>query len=465
MLKDVYFKKLLYPIISMKLKKTAEFLLIIIFISFSSYAGLEKKKKSNRPNIILIMADDLGYGSLSCYGSPTINTPNLDMMAKEGMRFTDFHSNGAVCSPTRAALVTGKYQQRVGIEGVVTAKSHRDVGLAIEELTIADAMKKEGYVTGMIGKWHLGYPERFNPVHHGFDEFIGYVSGNVDYHSHVDQEAYEDWWFQNKLQKEEGYSTDLITKHSVEFIKKHKDENFFLYIPHESPHGPFQGRKSKPIRTIGEKSMKYPKENIPAIYKEMIEVMDEGIGEVIETLKVLKLTENTLVFFCSDNGPARQGSSGGLHGNKGSVWEGGHRVPAIAWWPGKIKSGQESDQTVMTMDLFPTMISLVGGDKIPDWDGVDVSKVLFKGKPLAKRELFWRHYSNDGKNESAAVRRGDWKLIRLGSQAEPQLYNLKEDLAEKTDVSSENTLLKEDLLQSLRDWENEVTQGVQRVSP
>jgi len=440
--------------------------IVVFTIACSSKeSGSSKGKSGTKPNIIIIMADDLGYGDLSGYGHPSINTPILDRMAKEGIRFTDFHSNGAVCSPTRAALVTGKYQQRVGVEGVVTAKSHREVGLAIEEITFADAMKAEGYVTGMVGKWHLGYPERYNPVHHGFDEFVGYVSGNVDYHSHIDQEAHEDWWWQNKLQKEEGYSTDLITKHSVAFINKHKDEPFFLYIPHESPHGPFQGRKSKPFRVIGQKNTTNPEENLEAIYKEMIEVMDEGIGEVINTLKTLGIEENTLVFFCSDNGPARLGSSGGLHGGKGSVWEGGHRVPAIAWWPGKIKPNQESNQTAMTMDLLPTMMSLVGGKANPDWDGLDISGVLLKNENLPQRDLFWRHYSNDGSRQSVAIRSGDWKLLQLSQKSEPQLYNLKEDLAETKDLSTANPEIKNKLWEKLNAWQEEVTKGVVKVSP
>jgi arylsulfatase A-like enzyme len=436
-----------------------------------SFAGCTTKEKGRieiavqKPNIILIMADDLGYGSLSSYGSETISTPHLDKMAREGIKFTDFHSNGAVCSPTRAALLTGKYQQRVGIEGVVTAKSHRDVGLAIEEVTFADALKEEGYVTGIMGKWHLGYPERLNPIHQGFDEFKGYVSGNVDYHSHIDQEAYEDWWWQNKLRKEKGYSTDLITKHSIAFINKHKEVNFLLYIPHESPHGPFQGRGSQAYRVIGDNTIPNPEKNIKGIYKEMIEVMDEGIGEVIATLQELELDKKTLVIFCSDNGPAAQGSSGGLRGAKGSVWEGGHRVPAIAWWPETIKPNQVIDETIMTMDLFPTMLSLSGSSKKLNLDGVSISDLLIKNQPLEKRDLFWRHFSNDGHHQSAAVRSGNWKLIRNGKNRIPELFNLQTDLFEKTDLASSHVKLRDELIQKLKTWERETTEGVVRKSP
>jgi len=435
----------------------------VVIIALFLFAG--QLFAQDAPNIVLIMADDLGYGDLSCYGNTTILTPNLDKMAREGMKFTDFHSNGAVCSPTRAALLTGKYQQRVGIEGVVTAKSHRNVGLALNEVTFADAMKQEGYATGMMGKWHLGYPEKFNPIHQGFDEYTGFVSGNVDYFSHVDQEAYEDWWVQNELVKEEGYSTDLITKHAVEFIKNHQDEKFLLYIAHEAPHSPYQGRESEAFRVVGERKGQGPGVNIEAMYKEMVEVMDEGIGKVMDVLKELNLAENTVVIFCSDNGPNKNGNNGGLHGNKASVWEGGHRVPAIAWWPGTIRPGQLNHQTVMTMDLFPTMLSMAGGEKRIDLDGVDISKVLLKNKRLPKRDLFWRHFNNAGTKQLAAVRSGNWKLIRLGETHTPQLYNLKEDLAENQDLANEYSRLARKMVRKLKNWEQKTTKSVKRISP
>lgn len=441
-----------------KLIKAGLTLSLVVMLMITLLSSCKEGKTS--PNIIIIMADDLGYGDLSSFGSTRINTPNLDRMVQEGMKFTDFHSNGVVCSPTRAALLTGKYQQRVGIEGVITAFDHRHVGLAIEEVTFADAMKQEGYTTGIMGKWHLGYPEKFNPIHQGFDEFIGFVSGNVDYYSHVDQEFYEDWWRQNKLRKEEGYSTDLITKHSIDFIKSHKDEKFLLYIPQEAPHYPFQGRKSKAFRVIGDKeSGVNPEKNQEAVHKEMIEIMDEGIGKIIATLKELNLEKNTLVIFCSDNGPNPIGSTGGFRGRKGSVWEGGHRVPGIVWWPGTIEAGQVCGETVLTMDLFPTMMSLAGNRKDYDYDGVDLSKVFLKNKSLMKREVFWRH-----NRRATAVRDGDWKLIRENNGG-IMLCNLKDDLAEKNDVASNFPEIKEKLLDKLNDWENGISSGVKRISP
>ncbi|WP_405605848.1 sulfatase [Polaribacter sp. Asnod1-A03] len=429
--------------------------LLIIFFVAASLTNCAAQKQ-DKPNIIVIMADDMGYGDLSCYGSTLINTPNLDKMASEGIKFTDFHSNGSVCSPTRAAILTGKYQQRVGIDGVVTAKQHRDVGLATSEKTFAEAIKDAGYVTGMFGKWHVGYKTEFNPINQGFDEYIGYVSGNVDYHSHIDQVGYLDWWDGDKIKNEEGYSTDLITEHSVNFIKRHKDEPFLLYIPHEAPHGPFQGRLSKAERTVGWKDGakqkgKMSEEELNTIYKEMVEVMDEGVGKVMATLKELNLDKNTLIFFCSDNGASRKvGSNGGLRGYKSTLWEGGHRVSAMAWYPGKIKPNQVNNETILTMDLFPTIMDFVGAKTPEGLDGVNLKNNLTTGEALQERDVFWGYVGRK------AIRQGDWKLILRSKTAEPLLYNLKEDIEESNNLASQHPEMVETMLKKLQVWSDDV---------
>ncbi|MBD3276040.1 MAG: sulfatase-like hydrolase/transferase, partial [Candidatus Marinimicrobia bacterium] len=294
-----------------------------------------------RPNIIIIMADDLGYGDLSTYGG-WIETPALDRMAEEGMKFTDYHASAPVCSPTRTALLTGRYQQRAGIPGVVYAgrDNNRHQGLRLHELTFAEVAKEAGYATGVFGKWHVGYQEKFNPVHQGFDEFRGYVSGNVDYFSHIDGIGVHDWWDENEKIHEEGYVTHLINDHSVQFIRDHQDEPFCLYVAHEAPHFPFQGPDDEAIREEGNPGREdRDPERVKRAYTEMVQVMDDGIGQILDTLQELDLAENTFVFFCSDNGALSFGSNGDLRGWKGSLWEGGHRVPAIAWWPGKVEPG------------------------------------------------------------------------------------------------------------------------------
>jgi arylsulfatase A len=409
-----------------------------------------------KPNIILIMADDLGYGGIGCYGNTEIATPHLDALAAQGIKFTDFHSNGAVCSPTRAALLTGNYQQRAGLEGVIYVRGEtREAGLDTAQVTIAELMKENGYATGMMGKWHLGYNKEYNPVHHGFDEFYGYLSGNVDYHSHYDNAGIYDWWHNLDSIQEEGYVTDLITQHAVDFINQYKEEPFFLYIPHEAPHLPFQGRNDPAYRFPGKEFTYYgPVEDTQRAYKEMVEVMDEGIGKIMEALKKNKLEENTLVIFISDNGAEAFGHNGGLNGDKGGLLEGGHRVPALVYWKNKIDPGISSE-TLISMDLLPTILSLSQGEVASDihFDGVDFSGTLLEGQPLDERTLFWRY----GKQK--AVRKNQWKLWI--TETDTALYNLEQDLKETTNLADSHTAIVEELTRQLNAWEKEVTQNVE----
>jgi len=431
-------------------------------------------RRSDRPNIILIMADDLGYGDIGCYGSKIISTPNIDALAKGGIKFTDYHSNCPVCSPTRAALLTGRYQQRAGIEGVIYAKGPaRQTGLALEETTFAEVLKTRGYSTGIFGKWHLGYNVQFNPARQGFDEFRGYVSGNVDYHSHIDGAGFDDWWKNLEKVPEEGYCTDLITKHGIDFIERHKDEPFCLYLPHESVHSPYQGRNDPPERLSGGKKGKKARgEEIGRAYKEMVEVMDEGIGRIVDTVKRLGLERKTFIFFCSDNGATKNGSNGALAGYKGSLWEGGHRVPAVACWPGRIKPGTATSQTVLGMDMFPTMVS-ISGVKLPaglNLDGVDLLGMLTEGKKLPERSLFWRY------RKERAVRKGSWKLLIQGDNVKlynldswklliqgdnVKLYNLDDDLGEKKNLAGAKPETVKMLQGELTAWEQEVSADVE----
>ena len=411
-------------------------------------------EKQRRPNIILIMADDLGYGDLGCYGSEWIKTPNIDALAKNGLRFTDYHSNGAVCTPTRAALLTGRYQQRAGLEGVIYVKPpSRQEGLGIEEVTFAEALKPAGYKTCIVGKWHLGYEQMYNPVFQGFDEFRGYVSGNIDYISHYDNAGIYDWLHNLEFVKEEGYSTDLITKHAVDFIKENSNRPFCLYVAHESPHWPYQGRNSKGDRYEGSSTGEVPGHgldpNPKARFKEMIEVMDEGVGEIINTLRELNLEKDTFVFFCSDNGgDPPWASNGPLRGAKGCLWEGGHRVPAVAYWPGKIKPGT-TEATVLSMDVFPTVAAITNaGLPLSPLDGVDISPVLFKRQPLKSRHVFWRY------RKQKAVRRDQWKLLVDGDEV--FLFDLNNDVGEAKNLAEREPEIAGQLLQALADWEADV---------
>ena len=443
-------------------KTVVRLVVCILIFSAATYAIA-----ATPPNIIIIVADDMGYADLSCYGNNRYETPHLDRLAREGLRFTDFHSNGAVCSPTRAALLTGRYQQRSGVTEVVfadPARGKRDEhGLKATEITFAKVLQAAGHRTALMGKWHLGYAPKFNPRHHGFDEFRGYVSGNVDYQSHIDQAGFPDWWRDLALADELGYSTHLITRHAVRFIEENRARPFCLYVAHETAHAPYQGPGDPPVRGPQAKpAVKGPE--IARAYREMMQEMDKGVGEIVSTLRRLQLVENTFVFFCSDNGGTREGNNGPLNGHKGSVWEGGHRVAAIAWWPGRIKPGVTA-QTALTMDLMPTMLELAQvpvprGHKL---DGVSLTPLLLEGKPLADRTLFW------GYTERFAVRQGPWKLIvnqPAGEAAKGKakkdavgasLFNLASDLSEKTDLSAREPERVRQLEAALAAWRREVT--------
>jgi len=423
----------------------------------------EGKSANARPNIVLVVADDMGYGDCGCFGSDYIKTPNIDTVAERGVRFSDFHSNGALCSPTRAALLTGRYQQRSGIEGVISAKNHRHVGLPFEERTFAEVLKGAGYRTALFGKWHLGYEKRFNPSKRGFDEFVGFVSGNIDYRSHIDQVGIEDWWKADELTPEDGYTTDLVTKHGLRFIEDGVREDryrpFCLYLAHECPHYPYQGPHDDAYRTPGNpRPINGPREDKRQAYKEMMECMDAGIGKILDCVRANGIEENTLVFFFSDNGPSGPGSAGTLRGGKGTVWEGGHRVPAAACWPGTIPPGTETDATCIGMDLFPTMLAMAGVEPPPglELDGADIMPVMTGGAPRLERDLFWRL---KGKR---AVRSGKWKLV-LGERdaEERELFDLETDLSESENLAGDRPDLADELEKKLVAWETDVSMGEQ----
>lgn len=429
---------------------------LVALLGVSCADSSESETNPERPNIILIMADDLGYGGIGCFGEPNIETPHLDSLAEDGIKFTDFHANAPVCTPTRAALLTGNYQQRAGMEGVIYVRGEtREVGLDTAQLTIAELLKPQGYATGIMGKWHLGYREEFNPVQQGFDEFYGYVSGNVDYHSHYDNAGYYDWWHNLDSIQEEGYSTDLITQHSVDFINQHREKPFFLYVPHEAPHVPFQGRDDPAYRFPGTEFTYYgPVEDQQRAYREMVEAMDDGVGAIMEALRNNGLEENTLVIFVSDNGGEAFGNNGGLNGQKGNLWEGGQRVPAIVYWKGHIAPG-ESSATLVTMDLLPTILSVTQTPAPAgrQFDGEDFSALLFDEDPdhnpsLKERTIFWRYRGQK------AARHDQWKLLL--TKTDTLLYDLEQDLKETTDRSAQHPDITEKLLQELQEWEAEV---------
>jgi len=402
------------------------------------------------------MADDLGYGDISPYDG-WIETPALERMTAEGMRLTDYHSSGNVCSPTRAGLMTGRYQQRAGIPGVVVADPKQKVhehGLQDRELTLPEVLKQHGYFTAIYGKWHLGYERKYNPVRHGFDEFVGYVSGNIDFISHYDQAGNFDWWHNDKPSDEAGYTTHLIDRHAKAFIRKHTDEPFFLYLPHEAPHYPFQRPDDPGRRSEGQGNRadeKLDKEQVRERYKVMVQEMDRSIGEILDLLDELNLSERTLVIFVSDNGAAgKYGDNSPLRGAKGSNWEGGHRVPGIFRWTGKIEAGSERAQLAISLDLMPTILAAAKIESPSDrpLDGVDLLPQLLGQKLNKARKLYWNGH---------AMRDASWKLMEGGKGVDgAQLYNLADDLGESTDVSSQHPERVAEMRAALKAWREDV---------
>lgn len=422
------------------------------------------------PNIVLIMADDLGYGDVGCYGSKLNRTPNIDALAVGGLRFTDFHSSGAMCSPTRAATLTGLYQQRFGrkFDSAISGQRDYDSGLPLEAVTIAEVLKGYGYATACFGKWHLGYKPPFLPPSQGFDEFVGLGSGDGDFHTHIDRSGREDWWTNNQLKPEKGYTTDLLTEHSVDFIRRNRETPFFLYVPHLGIHFPWQGPNDPPHR---QKGVSYHQDkwgiipnpgNVAPHVKGMIESLDKSVGEIMAALRRWRLEENTLVIFTSDNGGyltygknfRNISSNGPLRGQKAQLFEGGHRVPFICSWPGRIKAGI-SAQTIHSTDLFPTFAALAGVRSLES-DGRVLLPLLFRGERIVERMFFWRASRN------RAVRSGHWKLVVTGMK--PQLFNLSADLGEKNDLAKHYPERVRQLRAAWKTWEDDVNRSAERFA-
>lgn len=406
-----------------------------------------------KPNILFILADDLGYGDVGCYGAPDIKTPNLDRLAAEGLRFTDFYANGTVCSPTRAGLLTGRYQQKIGFERAVT---YQEMGRGLPETgkTIAHALQAAGYATGLSGKWHLGYDHGRRPLQQGFDHFFGLLGGNHHYFRHMDRVGAHDLWLGNEPVKREGYSTDLFTADAIAFLERNHARPFFLYLSHPAPHFPWQG-PADGAKVVEPKKPSW-QQGDRATYAAMVERMDHGIGEVLRALDRLGLRDRTLVVFSSDNGGHTYSRNAPLRDFKGSLWEGGYRVPCIARWPGVLPAGATTAQVAITMDWTATWRRLagVGADPMGE-DGIDLLPLLTARRSSEARTLFWRRSRETGGRDildGRTVRHGPWKLIEHVGVA-PVLFNLEQDISETRDVIAQHPGLAADLRRRLDAWE------------
>lgn len=430
-----------------------------IWLVLGGWINQSKLKASSRPNVVLFFIDDLGYGDLSCNGAAGYTTPNLDRMAAEGTRFTSFLAAQAVCSASRAALMTGCYPNRLGIAGAFGPGS--PVGLNPEEETIAELLKEKGYATGIFGKWHLGSQQAFLPLQQGFDEYYGVPYSHDMWPLHPNQAKanYPPLHLiegntpgkEVKTLEDASELTPSITERAVGFIRKHKKDPFFLYVPHPLPHVPLAA------------SSRFRGKSSAGLLGDVMMELDWSVGQILQELKQQGLDKNTLVIFTSDNGPwlnygEHAGSAGGFREGKGTSFEGGHRVPCIVRWPGVVPAGRVCNKLLTTMEILPTVAKLCGA-RLPKKaiDGVDMMALLKGDETVTPRDHFYYYYRQ---NSLEAVRKGDWKLVfphpgrtyegflpGKGGQPGPTtethefpaaLYDLRRDPGERYDVREQN---------------------------
>jgi arylsulfatase A len=411
--------------------------------------------KPTRPNIVLFLASDLGYGDLACYGNTRHRTPNLDRLAAGGIRFTDCHANGCMCSPSRVALLTGRYQQRASVEFVLNHHARTPPAMDGNARTFGHAFKEAGYATGFFGVCHTGFLPENSPLTQGFDTFAG-LCGGMDHHSHVTRWGKPNWWHGDRTVDEAGYSTDLITDHALTFIQANRNKPFCVHIADFLVHFPWQGPHDKadflPGTSYDGSEAKYgSRTDRKEAYREMVEAMDRSVGRVMEKIESLGLAENTLFLFASDHGGHHLvADNSPLSGAKGSLREGGHRIPALASWPGTLAAGRVIREPVMLMDLFPTfqdLCSLPPHPEVP-FDGVSLANLLLHGRPLPERTLFWRH------GLDKAVRRGRWKLLM--EPGGTSLFDLDADLRETRNRLPDEPAIAADFERQLTAWEKDV---------
>lgn len=415
-----------------------------------------------KPNFIILLADDLGYGDVGCYGGADVRTPHVDSIAGNGARFTSGYVTAALCSPSRAGLLTGRYQQRFGHEFNPTSEATANFGLPLTETTIAQRLKKAGYATGAIGKWHLGSTPQHHPMERGFDEYYGFLGGaNAYFNSKTSGELKTEPTpqaaaaplekgrqlpvFRNRNRAEENdYLTDAWSREAVSFISRHRSHPFFLYVAFNAVHAPLQSTTKYLDRFAG---VADPRRRMLCA---MASAMDDAVGAVLAKLRETGLERNTVVVFLSDNGSPtifKAGSNGPLNGQKATYWEGGIRIPFVMQWPGRIKPGQVKDEPVISLDITRTFAAAAGADT-QSLEGVDLlpfASGKAKGKP--HDILSWRA------GRVNAIRKGDWKLLQMGDNT--KLFNLAADIGEKNDLSQS----KPDMVAELRAAYDKWNQG------
>ncbi|EMI52281.1 arylsulfatase A [Rhodopirellula sallentina SM41] len=417
---------------------------------------------AKRPNVIFFLTDDLGYADVSCYGATKVKTPNIDALAADGIRFTDFHTGASICSPSRACFLTGAYPQRCGLYmGINPIRDeHWFLGLNPNEITLAEQFKNSNYQTYMIGKWHLGKEPEFHPFRHGFDHYYG-MPNNAG-HSAAFYDGTEEVYAKTPL----AQLTKLYTDRAVQIIQEIRDEPFFLYFAHNYPHTPYRAGQD----FVGSSQ--------DGVRGDVIQELDWGIGEMMKALEDAGIAENTIVIFTSDNGPVKPQYAAPYRGTKYVTFEGGHRVPFIFHWPAKIPNGIKSDTPVVAMDVFPTLSEIIGEPLVTDRvsDGVSLTP-LWEGRALSRPDDQPFYYYNC--ENLQAIRYGDWKLHlpRTKKQlpfwdknkafinaSSPALYNLRNDIAESKDVSSANPEVVQQMVRMAEDTRQELGEFMHRGS-
>lgn len=453
----------------------------------SSQRAVSGKRQTQRsgntkPNVVIIMGDDLGICDVSLYGCKDIPTPNIDSISTKGVKFTNGYVSAPVCSPSRAGLMTGRYQHRFGFEfnagPLQRAVNDKEMGLPLTEITLAQAMKKAGYATGMVGKWHLGMQEKFHPTQRGFDEYYGFLFGANNYidpkgPNTVTAEAGgnegNQAWPRNKLNpiyrnqtpiEEDEYLTEAFAREAAGFIERHKNELFFLYAPFNAPHTPLQATK-KYIERFA-----HIKDQRRRVYAAMVSALDDGVGAILKKLRESGLEQNTLVVFLSDNGCATYTgacTNDPLRFGKLTHFEGGFRVPFTLQFPARLRGGMTYDKPISSLDLFPTVLALAGAEMPKDrpYDGVNLMPFLTAkpspNKPGPHEVLCWRN------GENAGVRKGNWKLFKGGDKY--LLYDLSKDIGEQKNVAEQNPRVVEDLKKELQKWEAQMKQPLWPCRP
>lgn len=424
-----------------------------LFVSlFPTSIASEQSNPARRPNILLIVADDLGYGDLGVQGCKDIPTPNIDSIALGGVRFTNGYVSCPVCSPTRAGLMTGRYQQRFGHEfnPGPAAQAEDDFGLPLSEVTLANRLKSLGYVTGIFGKWHIGYTAEMHPLRRGFDEFFGFLGGA---HSYIDsnERRANPIVRGNEVISERSYLTEAFAREAVSFIERHQKESFFVYLPFNAVHAPMQAIEKYRSRFAS------ITDNRRRTFAAMLSALDDGVGLALAKLRELGLEENTLIFFISDNGgPTTQTTSRNdpLRGYKGQVLEGGIRIPFLIQWKGRVPAGRVYDRPVISLDIHPTAVAAAGGKITEDLklDGANLLPFLMvEDKRIPHDSLYWRF------GDQYAIRAGEWKLIRERNGEPARLYNLREDIGEKNDLAVKRPEKVKELQSAYENWSRQLS--------